>query len=536
LGKGNDVMVPSHISSPDVLIVGAGPTGLSLAITCRRFGLAVRIIDRAAEPSRVSKALAVWSASLEALDSMGVIEDFLAAGERMHELAIGWGARRLATMAVGVGIDSPYPFPLLLPQSRTKQLLAQRLAALGVTVERGVELTGLAQDKEGVSATLCGADGQEQVARARYLVGCDGARSRVRRSLGVAFDGTTEPATFLLCDARIEGGAMDPASIQLCWQRRGTIALFPVEHGVWRVFAMRQSGTDEPATLAELQAQLDRHGPGGLRLRDPSWLSTFRINARLAARYRVERCFLAGDAAHIHSPAGGQGMNTGIQDAVNLGWKLAQVLHGEGDAALLLDSYSDERRPVAADVVKGATQKLHLAFGTGLFLRFARTAAIPIVARLPFVQRALQHELSETGVVYRDGPLVALGQPVRGHRRTEVGTRACDIVFRDSATGQRRTLWPLLGWAGHTLLLFGTLARQPLPAEVDEHQVQVLRLDADTDPNGAAAARYGISGSGWVLIRPDQVVAARGKANDLSRLGVYAHHVLRGRQHLRAAA
>ncbi len=222
-------------------------------------------------------------------------------------------------------------------------------------------------------------------------------------------------------------------------------------------------------------------------------------------------------------------MNTGIQDAVNLGWKLAHVLRGVGDADLLLDSYTAERRPVAAEVVKGATQKLRVAYGTSLAVRLARTLAIPIVARIPGTQAALQHELSETGVVYRQGSLVALGHPSRNAGRTEVGTRARDITFHDAATGRTGALWPLFGWAGHTLLLFGDAARQALPASMTDGRVQVVRLDAVADPDRSARARYGIRDAGWVLIRPDQVVAARGEGAAFARLGDYASRVLRAR-------
>jgi 2-polyprenyl-6-methoxyphenol hydroxylase-like FAD-dependent oxidoreductase len=346
----------------DVLVVGAGPTGLSLAIALRQCGADVRIVDRAMEPSAVSKALVLWSASLETLQSMGATEMLLPEGKRLKALEIGDGKRRLARLAVGAGIDSPFPFPLLLPQSHTERLLGARLAALGVQVERGVEFTGLAQDKGGVAADLGHADGRGETVHARYLVGCDGARSAVRHALGIAFEGTTEPQTFLLGDVRIDGD-LDRDNIYLWWGRAGTIAFFPFAEDVWRVFAMREGDKEDPAapTLAELQSQADCNGPPGLSLRDPIWLSAFRINERVAARYRKGRCFLAGDAAHIHSPAGGQGMNTGIQDAVNLGWKLAHVLKGCGDAELLLGSYEAERRPVAQDVVKAAERKQHLA-------------------------------------------------------------------------------------------------------------------------------------------------------------------------------
>jgi len=340
----------SEMNAAEVLIVGAGPTGLSLAITLRRHGIAVRIIDRAAQPTNVSKALALWSASLEALQGMGVVDHFVREGRRLNALCVGEGDRRLATLAVGEGIDSAFPFPLLLPQSRTEALLAARLAELGCAIERNVELVNLAQDGSGVTATLRHADGRSETVTTRYLAGCDGARSAVRQALDIAFEGYTEPQTFLLADVKIDGGDLDHRSIYLWWHNGGTIAMFPFGEEVWRVFAMRGADSpkgEEPATLDEVQHCVDHYGPHGLKLRDPSWLSIFRINERLAAHYRVGRCFIAGDAAHIHSPAGGQGMNTGIQDAVNLGWKLAYALKGVGNRELLLESYQAERRPIA---------------------------------------------------------------------------------------------------------------------------------------------------------------------------------------------
>ncbi len=513
----------------DVLIVGAGPTGLSLAITLRRYGIPVRIIDRAMQPSSVSKALAIWSASLEAMQGMGVIDEFLRDGARLNALCIGDGVRQLARMEVGEGIDSPFPFPLLIPQSETERLLNARLSALGVTIERGVELSGLTQDEDGATATLDHANGRTEVARARYLVGCDGARSEVRRALEIPFEGSTEPQTFLLGDVRIDGGGLDHKNIYLWWRRGGTVALFPFEGETWRIFAMRDNdaASDIPPTVDELQSHADRYGPPGMRLRDPSWLSAFKINERVAARYRVKRCFLAGDAAHVHSPAGGQGMNTGIQDAVNLGWKLAHALLGLGDPKLLLESYEPERRAIARDVVKAAEQKLHLAFSSGAAMRIVKDIAVSVFGNLPIVQKRLQVELSETEIVYREGPLVALGAPPRIPRRTEVGARARDAIL--TIGGQDKPLWPLLCESRHTLLLFedaGSAIDTTKLGQTDEH-LAVLRLTAENDPDKQVRARYHLRGAGWVLIRPDQVVAARGVGSDFTLLNRYLDCVLR---------
>lgn len=511
----------------DVLIIGAGPTGLSLAIGLRQCGMNVRIVDRALEPSAVSKALVLWSASLEALQSMGVTEGLFAEGKRLKALEIGDGRRRLARLAVGTGIDSPFPFPLLLPQSHTEHHLAVRLAALGASVERGIEFTGLTQHESGVTATLTGGDGHSETVHARYLVGCDGARSAVRHALGIEFEGRTEPQSFLLGDVRIDGG-LDRDNIYLWWGRNGTVAFFPFGQDIWRIFAMREGDGEGSAapTLAELQDLADRHGPPGLRLRDPIWLSAFRINERVAEHYRIGRCFLAGDAAHIHSPAGGQGMNTGIQDAVNLGWKLVHVLNNCGDAELLLDSYEAERRPVAQAVVAAAAQKLHLAFSAGTATRMLKDVAVSVLGNLPYVQKRLQVELSETEISYRHGPLVALGEPPRRPRRTDVGTRARDGEFVSAGEAQR--LWPLLGHGRHVLLLFESHQPIELGAGLDhtDERLVVLRLSGQSAGRDLRA-RYHQEETGWVLIRPDQVVAARGGAGDVALLHQYLDRVVR---------
>lgn len=511
----------------DVLVIGAGPTGLALAITLRRYGISVRVIDKAEHPATVSKALAIWSASLEAMQGMGVIDDFLAAGKRLHALCAGDGSRQLARIAVGDGIDSPFPFPLLLPQFETEKLLTARLSALGVTIERGVELTEFVQDGSGVTAMLKHADGRMEETRASYLVGCDGARSAVRHGLGIEFEGYTEPQTFLLVDARIEGGDLDHDNIYIWWNRGGSIALFPFAGETWRMFAIRREESDEAPNIEEMQQHAERFGPPGIRLYDPSWLSTFRINERLAERYRVGRCFLAGDAAHIHSPAGGQGMNTGLQDATNLGWKLAYAIQEIGDAELLLDSYEPERRPVAREVIKGSAQKLHVAFNDNPAVRILKDIAVTVFGNLTAVQKMLQTQLSETEIIYTKGPLVALGEPPHSPRRTDVGTRARDVLVADGVAGEH-ALWPLISGRHHTLLVFDAKSSVSMEAAQagTEDRLSVVHIPPERDPGGKARSRFNLGDGGWVLIRPDQVVAVRGDASDLAPLYGYLRRVV----------
>jgi 2-polyprenyl-6-methoxyphenol hydroxylase-like FAD-dependent oxidoreductase len=493
--------------SKDVLVVGAGPTGMSAAITLRRFGVAVRIIDRQSEPALVSKALVLWSATLETLQGMGVIGDFQAAGRRLHTVRIGDGARQVAELAVGDGIDSAFPFPVLLSQARTENILRQRLAALGVEVERGLELVDLEQDAEGVTVSLRRADGSTEACRVRFLVGSDGADSAVRQVLGVAFEGLTGPQTILQGDVHIDGGDLDGRSLYIWRRNGGTVALVPFEENVWRVVATRDGGpADQPTTLEQLQQTVDRHCLPGLHLSHPTGLSVFHTNERLAAHYRRARCFLAGDAAHCHSPAGGQGMNIGIQDGVNLGWKLAYVLQGHGDAELLLGSYEAERRTAAPVAAGDSALRLPLAFSiSGVDV----DAALAIVGRLPALQKMLQVQLSETATV---------------------GARAPDAEWRDLATGEKRSLQPLLAEPRHSLLIF-----EDKPGSIDVakavagamDRIQILRFDAASDPDGQLRQRYHVRGPSWVLIRPDQMVAARGTASDLAVLDLYLDRVVR---------
>ena len=516
-----------------VLIAGAGPTGLTLALTLRRYGIATRVIDRLEKPADLSKALAVWPASLEVLSSLGVGAAFDEAAVAMSAVTFGDGARRLARVSMQDGIDSAHPNPLLLPQSQTEAILTAKFVDMGGVIERGVELTGLSETSDAVTATLRHADGRIENTTALWLVGADGARSAVRHALDIAFEGDTEPDTYLLGDVRIDGVDLDRHSIHIWWHGGGTVALFPFAHDVWRVISRRVDDEaaargEEPPTLDELQQKITRHGPPGATLSEPGWLSTFRINERLAARYRTGRVFLAGDAAHIHSPAGGQGMNTGIQDGANLGWKLAYVLQGRGDAATLLDSYEAERRPVARNVIANAARLLHVGMAPHPLARLARDAAVSVLDHVPALQERLRTEMAETDVTYHDGPLVALAESARHPSRGFPGTRALDLHWAHAADGSPRTLWPLLD-VRHTLIAFregSEVSRAETLAAAHDDAVQVVALDAADDPSGDARRRYGFKGAGWVLIRPDQVVAVRGDSEDVASLERYLKNVV----------
>ncbi|WP_277186456.1 FAD-dependent monooxygenase [Caballeronia sp. BR00000012568055] len=518
--------------SLSVLIVGAGPTGLTLALTLRRHGIAARVIDKLPETANLSKALAVWPASLEVLSGLGVGAEFANASVPLKAVVFGDGTERLARISMEDGIDSAHPQPILLPQSQTEGILAARYTQMGGVVQRGVELTGLVEQADTVDVTLRHADGRIETTNAAWVIGADGAKSAVRHALGIEFEGDTEHEGYWLGDVHIDGAELDAHSIHIWWHDGGTVALFPFEDGVWRVISRRHvdkahEQNDDPPTLDQLQEQMTRHGPPGGRLSEPGWLSTFRINERLAARFRGSaRVFLAGDAAHIHSPAGGQGMNTGIQDAANLGWKLAYVLQGRGHQATLLDSYEAERRPVARDVIANATRMLHVGMAPHPVARVVRDAAVRLIDHMPALQARLRTEMSETDITYHDGPLVALGETSRHPSRGHTGTRALDIRWTDRS-GEEHSLWPLLS-ERHTLLAFGdgVVSRAVECVAPYEDAVATVTLGSSLDMDHAARHRYGFDDAGWVLIRPDQVIALRGTDADITALERYLAMVI----------
>jgi 2-polyprenyl-6-methoxyphenol hydroxylase-like FAD-dependent oxidoreductase len=393
-----------------VLIVGAGPVGLTMAVELARFGVPVRIVDSASARTDKSKALVLWSRSLELIERMGIVDRFLAAGIIGHGARISTGRELIADIGFD-GVKSRYPFALMIPQSETERLLEARLEELGLRVERRTELTGLASRAEGVDATLRNATGREERVEAEWVIGCDGAHSAVRHGLGIDFTGTTQPSDWVLADLMLEG--LTPDKLDIFWHAEGVLAFFPIVGSRYRVVAdlgaAEGSGRRPDPTLSEVQILVDRRGPGGIRLHDPFWLASFRINERKVQEYGRGRVFLAGDAAHIHSPAGGQGMNTGMQDAFNLAWKLALVVQGRAKPALLA-SYSPERSAVGDHVLRNATRLTDLAIMRNPVAQMVRNFAARIVLGLAQVQHRMADTLTELEIAYPDSPLSVTGE------------------------------------------------------------------------------------------------------------------------------
>jgi len=407
----------------NVLVVGAGPVGLTMAAELARYGVAVRIVDKAAQRTDKSKALVIWSRTLELMDRIGCTQAFISAGFKASAINIIAGGTPIGRVSLDA-IKSIYPYALILPQSETERLLEQHLASRGVAVERSCEMIQFNPRPNSVTVMLKHADGREETLDVSWLIGCDGAHSAVRHGLGMQFEDNTLPSDWILADIHLSGVQLPPDELGLFWHSDGVLGLFPISPGRYRVIAdVGQAKADEhrpDPTLVEVQAVMDQRGPGGIIASSSIWLASFRINERKVADYRVGRVFLAGDAAHIHSPAGGQGMNTGMQDACNLAWKLAMVIRGLAGSEPLLDSYSIERSAVGRQVLKDAGRLTSLAVLRGGIAQEIRNHIASLVFGLTPIGKTMANRLAELTVEYPKSPLTRAGHhsggPAPGER------------------------------------------------------------------------------------------------------------------------
>jgi 2-polyprenyl-6-methoxyphenol hydroxylase-like FAD-dependent oxidoreductase len=502
----------------EVLVVGAGPTGLALAAQLAAHGVRPRVVDRNLDRAHESRALAIQPRTLEVLAGLGVTDELVRLGNPNVRLRLHTPGRVRSVPMFDLGLaDTAHPYLLFLSQAETERVLSDHLHRHGLAVERGVELTAMAQHTDWVSCRLRHFDGRDETLDASYAVGCDGAHSTVRELAGIAFEGGPYPQTFVLADAEADGLERGAAHVFL--SAAGMLFFFPlVTPASWRLLVMRPRTDQTPAgarvTLAEVQALADTYTAGAVRLHDPVWMTNFRLHHRAAARYRAGRVFLAGDAAHIHSPAGAQGMNTGIQDATNLAWKLAHTLHGADPAPL--NTYDSERAPIGRMVLRMSDRAFTIATATNPIARLARTRLAP--ALLPLALKAskprayLFRTVSQLGITYRHSPLSVNG-PGTPRRGPRAGDRLPDapIIHNGAST----TLHAVLATPRWHLLLCGPAGGETggldrLHARY-RGSLTVHQLSARTgpgvlyDPHAQALHRLGLdpADSAVLLIRPD---------------------------------
>jgi len=509
----------------DVLIVGAGPTGLMLANQLARRGVRIRIIDRHAGPARESRALGVQARTLEIYSHLGIADQAVALGKKADGAVLWAEGRRAARVPLGdIGRDvSPYPYLLVLGQDDNERLLGDALRARGLGVEWNTELVSLTQDTDHVTATLKSSDGTRSEVRVPWLAGCDGARSTVRELNGIAFEGAPYQHVFFVADVQMTG-SMVPELLNVYLWRRGFHLVFPMrgtDH--WRIVGIlppQLRGRDD-LTFEETIPTL-RHEVGTeLSFQACNWFSTYRIHHRRAARFHDRRCFLLGDAAHVHSPVGGQGMNTGLQDAYNLAWKLALVVSGRAGAALV-HSYEDERLPVANHLLKRTDRLFSIVVSDSWLVGLFRTKVMPkimgLALRTAAVQRILFRTISQTGIRYRSSPLseALAGLPEKGPRP---GDRFPWLRIKFQPNGRPEDLFGKLDDTRFTLLLFGQAAP---PRGILELGDQLHLHVVPSDPaNDRELARARIPRPSFYLLRPDGHIGLAGAQLDAAAASRY---------------
>lgn len=471
----------------DVLIIGAGPVGMTMACELARYGVSVRIVEKNAERTDKSKALVLWSRTLELLDRGIYSKRFRDAGSQVHAANIIGRSGALLTHVAMDTVDSPYAYGLMLPQSETEQFLEERLSELGVTIERNTEAMTISQRDDGVDVSIRNLDGTEEVVSAGWLVGCDGAHSVARHAIGAEFTGDTRLSDFVLGDVHMDGYPFPNTELALYWHEDGLLAIFPISGQRYRVIAdlpMTDGPKPPDPTLAQIQEILEERGPGGMKVYDPIWLSGFRINERKVSSYRSGRVFLAGDAAHIHSPAGGQGMNTGMQDAFNLAWKLALVIQGACDPDLL-DSFSSERSLVGEQVLKNAERLTTVATIKNASTQKIRDFVGRFVFGLSAVRNKMAETMTEVSIGYPHSPLNFVESTVRSGLRN--GERVAPVAGQE----------PFGSGPSPKFVLF---------ADAAERLVALASRFANVlDEN----IRPALEAGDYVLVRPDGYVACR---------------------------
>ncbi|SFF47268.1 2-polyprenyl-6-methoxyphenol hydroxylase [Actinacidiphila alni] len=509
---------------PDgVLVVGAGPVGLVAACELARRGIAVRVVDAAAGPARGSRGKGVQPRTIEVFDDLGVAGRIVSSGR--FRIPVRRYAGRDVLNTGGINADAhdptpavPYSRSMLVPQWRTEEVLRDRLGDWGVRVEGSTALVSLEQDADGVTVVLRTADGVEHEERAAYVVGADGASSTVRKQVGIGFLGETdETFRMLVGDLELEGLDRD---FWHMWPtaRGGLLALCPLEGtDAFQIQAALPAEAGKELPLDEIQQLVDeRTDRADIIVRAVRWQSVWRSNVRMADRYRVGRVFIAGDAAHVHSPAGGLGMNTGVQDAYNLGWKLAHVLAGAPDG--LLDSYEQERLPAAADVL-GFSSRL---IGRGLG---------EVVPREGQGKDTLQLGLGYPGSDLSSGAETAYASP--GHRAPDSVCVAWE--------GVRVRLFDLFRGPHLTVLAFGRRSALVAAALTARYPDRLRRVVVGRPSDGHALADdpelvvdhlgdahhdYGVDGDTLFVVRPDGYVGFRGTDPDVTEVEAYLTRLL----------
>lgn len=525
----------------DILIVGAGPTGLMLACQLTTQNISFRIIDKTEDHTTQSRALVIQARSVEILDQMGIAQKAIQQGKIAKAIGAFFNGKKVLRVTVnnmGAGLTK-FPYLLMLEQSHTESILLDFLDAHNHHVDRRTELKGFIQNKKSVSAVLKLPDGSEETITAKYLVAADGAHSIVREQLKIPFGGKTyEQSLFVLdCKASID---IPEDEMYLAFSDKAFGGFFPLTKGRWRILGDVPKGIEEKKgiTFEGIKERFANELHMNVKLYDPQWISGYQAHHRYASDFRKGRCFLAGDAAHIHSPVGAQGMNTGLQDAYNLAWKLKLVIKGKAKD-FLLDTYTEERIKIARNLVRSTDRVFNVVTSESKFIRVFKLYIIPLALKLvaplfqklKFVQRLAFKMISEIGISYRNQSLsqnASLGNfpnhaPKPGDRLPFIryvndrdeeqniqdkmhGKFFCFFIFSETVSGE------LTKWLERCKDLFS---------------IEIIPFNAGTK---ILYDKFGIKNAGCYLIRPDMYVAYRSQKFDREHLNRYLLQFLKDDQ------
>lgn len=559
-------MSQQSVNTP-VLIVGAGPTGLTLAIELTRYGIPCRVIDKLEAPSDKSKALALHARTLEMFENIGLTETMIMQGNIAEGFSMHTGKTRLARISTAE-IDSPYPFILMLSQCEIERILAEHFTSLGGTIERGAELVNLEEVDGNVTASMKHADGTIEGASFHWVVGCDGAHSIVRKLLKLPFEGSAYEEQFVLADVDVQSGIAED-EVSTFFHEEGALVFFPMGNHRFRTMGNIDAATitTETPTVEYMQALVDKRGPGDVKLLTTHWLAWFKIHRRSVSTYKVGHIFVGGDAAHIHSPVGGQGMNTGMQDVQNLAWKLALVVQGKANESLL-DSYQAERHPVGQELIKGTDIATKLAFLRNPVAKQVRNHMMSFLSQQEVFAQRLRKVGTMMAVNYRNSPIVGEFRDMHDMQLTPgaenerpslpawmefaraplPGDHAPDVMLT-SGRNQIR-LYEALKGTKHNLILFdgkptedGYRNVEQIAKTVNEKFGDLINVHlivaADTlpaslkfpgkvylDPDLTAHQIYGAASEAQYLVRPDWYIGFRSQPAKFAPLEAHLQKVL----------